>query len=290
GTVVLLLAAAGMAPAQLFTLDQQSLIRLTPKNPFARFEDGRPKVPDALLERLKALSVEDVWSVLPGKGYRNQYDGDWQKLHPERKLIGRVVTAQFMPLRPDVGDIIAAEGKQQGRYGGQNQWVIDRLQPGDVLVVDLFGKVENGTFMGNNLAVAIYTATGTGLIVDGGIRDTDGVFPVPMPIYFRGAHPTPIGEVMLTGFNVPVTIGKTTVMPGDVVLGDREGVYFIPPQFVEEIVTKGEETIIHDEWTQQMLRTGKYKSSDVYSTPHDPALKKQYEEYKLRRMKERGRP
>ena len=147
-TALVMLAAARMAPAQLFTLTEPELIRLTPKNPFGRFADGRPNVPGTLLDRLQPLSVEDVWSVLQAKGYRNQYAGDWQRLHPEKKLVGRVVTARFMPARPDLGDLIAAKGKTEGRFGGQNQWVIDRLKPGDVLVVDLFGKVEGGTFVG----------------------------------------------------------------------------------------------------------------------------------------------
>jgi 4-hydroxy-4-methyl-2-oxoglutarate aldolase len=280
---VLLWAAS--AHAQLFTLTKEQMLRFTSKNPFERFDDGRPKVPDSLLEKVRGLSVEEVWGVLPGKGYVSQYDGNFRILHPEKKMVGRVVTAQFMPIRPDINDIIASEGKANNRHGGQNQWVIDKLQPGDVIVVDLFGKSEGGTFVGDNLAVAVFAATkGGGMIVDGAIRDLEGIFPIDMPAYFRSVHPSAIRDVMLTGFNVPIRVGNTTVMPGDVVLGDRTGVYFIPPQFVKEIVDRAEETHIHDEWTKDKFKTGKYKSSELYSTPRDPALRKEYEEYKSKKL------
>jgi regulator of RNase E activity RraA len=276
---VALFLCAFAANAQVFTFTKEQMVKYTSKNPFDRFADGRPKVPDALLEKVKGLSVEEIWSVLPGKGYPNQFEGNWQMLHPGKKLVGRAVTAQFMPIRPDVGEPIAADAKDKGYQGSANQWVIDQLQPGDVVVVDLFGKLEGGTFVGDNLATAIFSATGKGMVIDGGIRDLEGIFPIDMAAYFRGVHPSAIANVMLTGLNVPIRIGNATVMPGDVVFGDRGGLYFIPPQFVDEIVKKAEVTHIHDEWTKKKFLTGKYKSSDVYSTPRDPALKKEYDEY-----------
>lgn len=267
--------------AQLFTLTKDDMIRLTAKNPFPRFEDGRPKVPDELIAKLKDLAAEDAWGVLNGKGFANQFAGDWRILHPGKKMVGRVVTAQFMPARPDLNELIVAGGKQKGYRGGQNQWVIDQLQPGDVMVVDLFGKNEGGTFVGDNLAYYIYQATKAGgLVVDGGIRDLEAISGVDLPAYFRHAHPSAIRDVMLTGFNVPVRIGNATVMPGDIALGDREGVYFLPPQFVQEIVTKGADTKIHDDWTKIKFREGKYKSSEIYGRPSRPDLVQEYEEYK----------
>jgi regulator of RNase E activity RraA len=241
-------------------------------------------VPDAILEKVKALSAEEVWAVLPGGGFRNQYEGNWRILHPNRKLVGRAVTAQFMPARPDIADIMEADAKAKGLRDNGNQRVLDLLQPGDVLVVDLFGKVEEGTIVGDNLATYIYATTGTGLVVDGAIRDLEGIQPIDMSVYCRGAHPTPIRNVMLTGINVPVRIGGATVMPGDVVFGDSEGVYFIPPQMVKPVVDKAAETHIHDEWTQMKFKSGKYKSTDIYPSPRDPALQKEYEEYKKEKL------
>ena len=279
--LVLVLVSAGCLSAQVFTFTRDQMIRYTSKSPFERFDDGRPKVPDALLEQVKQISAEDVWTVLGNRnaGFNNQYEGNWQILQPGKKLVGRAFTVQFMPARPDVNELIAADGKAKGYLGGQNQWVIDMLQPGDVVVVDLFGKVEGGTFAGDNLAFYIYEKTKTGFVVNGAVRDLEGIIPMGVPGYVRGVHPTPISNVMLTGVNVPVRIGDATVMPGDVVLGDREGVYFIPPQHVEEIVKRAQTTKIHDDWTKDKFRTGKYKSSDIYGSPRDPALQKEYKEY-----------
>jgi 4-hydroxy-4-methyl-2-oxoglutarate aldolase len=281
--ITLLAAAAG--DAQVFTFSRDQIIEYTAKNPFERFADGRPKVPDALLEKFNAMSVEEVWTILDRVGYKNQYEGHWQILHPEKKLIGRAVTAQFMPFRPDVNEVLESKAKVRGVRNG-NQYVLDMLGPGDVIVVDLFGKEEGGTFVGDNLATYVYQATKTGMVIDGSVRDLEGIFPIEMAAYFRGVHPTPIENVMLTGINVPIRIGGATVMPGDVVFGDREGVYFVPPHLVEQIVKNADELHIHDEWTQMMMKTGKYKSSEIYPSPKDPELKKQYEEYKRKRMEQ----
>lgn len=279
--IAALLSAA--LQAQIFTLSRDQMIEYTAKNPFERFSDGRPKVPDALLEKFKAMSIEEVWGTLDRLGYKNQYEGHWHILHPEKKLIGRALTAQFMPLRPDVNEALDAKAKaRNGR--NSNQYVIDMIGPGDVIVVDLFGKEEGGTFVGDNLATYIYQASKTGMVIDGSVRDLEGIFPIEMAAYFRSVHPTPISDVMLTGINVPIRIGGATVMPGDVVFGDREGVYFVPPHLVEQIVKSADEVHIHDEWTQMMMKTGKYKSSELYPTPKDPELKKQYEEFKKKRV------
>ncbi|HVO97715.1 MAG TPA: hypothetical protein VMT15_06590 [Bryobacteraceae bacterium] len=282
---LVLLGAAALLPAQVFQFSREQLIEYTPKNPYGRLADGRPQVPDALLKKFEAMSAEEVWTILDRVGYKNQYEGHWHILHPEKKLIGRALTAQFMPLRPDVNDVIEANANKQG-HRNSNQRVIDMLETGDVMVADLFGKEENGTFVGDNLATYIYQATKTGMVIDGAIRDLEGIFPIPMAAYFRGVHPTPIGQVMLTGVNVPIRIGNATVMPGDVVFGDREGVYFIPPHLVDQIVKNADELHIHDEWTQMMMKTGKYKSSDIYPSPKDPELKRQYEEFRKKRLTE----
>jgi regulator of RNase E activity RraA len=286
----LLLAAAALpSPAQVFTLTREQLMQYTSGNPFDRFPDGRPKVPDDLLEKARGLSIEEVWSVLPEKGFRHQFDGGWQIMHPEQKLVGRAVTVQFMPMRPDIADPMRAAAKQAGVDNiPPHQRVIDVLQPGDVLVVDLFGTIEGGTIVGDNLATAIWSASGMkgGLVVDGAIRDAEGIFPIGMPVYSRGVHPSAIdySRVMLTGVNIPVKIGGVTVMPGDVVFGDRGGLYFIPPQFMKEILTKADETHVHDEWTKGKFMSGRYKSSDLYSSPRIPELKKEYEEYKKQKL------
>ena len=284
---VAVLLLPSLAAAQLFTLTKEQLIELSAQNPFERFPDGRPKVPDDLIERARGLSAEEIWAVLPRKGFPNQYEDGFQILHPGTKLVGRAFTVQFMPVRPDVHDAIQAKAKAAGLERLSNQFAIDQLQPGDVLVVDLFGKKEGGTIVGDNLFYYIMKSTNSaGIVLDGSVRDLEGIAGMPMPAYFRHAHPTPIGNVMLTGINIPVRIGNVTVMPGDLVFGDREGVYFVPPALVTEILDRADETHIHDEWTKKKFDEGKYKSSEIYGSPRDPELKKEYDEYLKKRLEE----
>ena len=259
--------------------ENPDILKFTEHNPYGRFADGRPRVPDDLLDRIRELTSEEIWTTLSSIGYNNQFEGGWQILHPEKLLVGRAVTAQYMPLRPDMEEVIDREAAAKGMPKGLPQRVIDTLQPNDVVVVDLFGKITFGTFGGDNLHTAIWAATKTGFVVDGSIRDLSGVMKLDSAGYFRGATPTTYREVMLTGINVPVRIGGATVLPGDIVFGDREGVTFIPPHLAEEILKQAEITHIHDEWTKAKLLTGKYKSSELYPSPSDPALQREYEEY-----------
>src|SRR3954471_8324865 len=227
----LLLPAFGYA--QLYKLTKEQLTELTAKNPFERFPDGRPKVPDKLIERAKGMSVEEVFAILsqPNRGFRNQYEDGWQVLYPKKKMVGRAFTVQFMPSRSDLDAVVNAKGAIR------NQTAIDMLQPGDVLVVDLFGKGTDGTIVGDNLFYYMAkTAKCAGLVVDGAIRDLEGISEIDMPAYFRKAHPTALTNVTITGINVPVRIGNATVMPGDLVFGDSEGIYFVPPQLVQQVV------------------------------------------------------
>ena len=287
GVFVVTLLASTCAYAQLYTFSKQELIDYTAKSPYGRFADGRPKIPDAMIERARDLSSEEVWAGLHEEGFKNQYADGFQVLHPGKTMVGRAFTVQFMPLRADVDEVAKNKAKQRGLQDLANQTAIDMLQPGDVLVVDLFGKKVDGTIVGDNLFYYVLKATnGGGLVVDGSIRDLDGIAKIDMPGYFRSADPTPIGNVMLTGINVPIRVGGVTVMPGDLVVGDREGVYFIPPQFVKEVLDHADETHIHDEWTKKKFDEGKYKSSEIYGSPSDPKLQNEYREYLKKRLDE----
>jgi 4-hydroxy-4-methyl-2-oxoglutarate aldolase len=292
-TTILTLSACGMllltpiSRAQMITFSNQDLLDYTSKNPFGRLADGRPKVPDDLIERARGLSAEEIWAGLEDKKFSNQYADGFQVLHPAQTLVGRAFTVQFMPERSDLDSVAVAKAKARGIPRLTNQTAIDMLQPGDVLVVDLFGKKVDGTIVGDNLFYYVMKAThGGGLVVDGSVRDLDGISEIDMPAYFRSVDPTPIGNVMLTGINIPIRIGGVTVMPGDLVVGDREGVYFIPPQAVKDVLDRADETHIHDEWTKKKFDEGKYKSSEIYGSPSDPKLKQEYQEYLRKRLEE----
>ena len=269
------------APAwgRVFTMTREQLIKYTAKNPYERFPDGRPKVPDALLEKFQDMSSEEI--NMSRSGYPSQFVDGLHVLRPDKKLIGRAVTLQLMPTRPDIADVDAAEWEAQGNQRRRDhQNAIDLLQRGDVFVVDVFGSVAAGGVIGDNLAYYIMKTTGAGFVIDGAIRDLDGISPlVDLAGYYRGATPPAIHSVMVTGIDIPVRIGNTTVMPGDVVFGDREGVSFIPPHLVQGIIDEAQVTHIHDEWTKKKFDEGKYKSTEIYSRPRDPALLKEYQDY-----------
>ncbi len=245
--------------------DAARIAALTPANPFPRSADGRPRVPDDLLDRLKLVTNDEAWGVLErGHDYHFQFEGGWQHLHDDVTLVGRAVTAAFVPVRPDLNDVVEGVGRSEGRSGGQNTWIIDTLGPRDVLVVDLFGKIEDGTFIGDNLGTAVRARTGAGIVIDGGIRDFDRVDQLAdFPVYYRGAHPSAIKDVTLVQVNGPVRIGDATVMPGDAVLGTREGVTFIPPHLLQEVVERSEDTRQRDVFGKMRLAEGKYTSGEI---------------------------
>ncbi|HEX2186356.1 MAG TPA: RraA family protein [Chloroflexota bacterium] len=229
-----------------------------------RFPDGRPRVPDEILERMKLVTTEEAWGVLRRHDYHFQFAGGWLNMHPDRVLVGRAVTAVFMPTRPDIQTVIQEQGQAEGRVGGQNSWVIDTLVPGDVIVVDLFGKVKNGTFAGDNLGTSIHAKTGIGMVIDGGIRDVQRLYEIPdFAIFVRGLDPSAIAEVALMGINVPVRIGEVTILPGDVILGTREGLIAIPPHLAQEVVERSEDIRLRDEFGHQRLREGKYTPGEI---------------------------
>ena len=281
------------AKAQLWTWTKDQMVEYTKGWTGERFPDGRPKVPDQWLERAQDMSQEEV-SIPGGRGGGggySQYEGDWRVLHPELHMTGRAFTVSFMPARTDLDQIVIAKAREKGVQTFNNQYAMDMLQPGDIMVVDLYGKKEGGTIVGDNLFYYIMKTTrgntkNGGLVVDGSFRDLDGIADMLMPCYYRAVHPSAIGGATLAAINVPIRVGNVTVMPGDLVMGDKEGVSFIPPQNAEAILNSADRLHIHDEWTRKKFDEGKYKSSEIYSSPKDPALVKEYQEYLTKKLAE----
>jgi 4-hydroxy-4-methyl-2-oxoglutarate aldolase len=230
-----------------------------------RLDDGRPKVSDDLVERMKLVTNDEAWAVLErGHGYHFQFEGNWLNVHPDVVLSGRAVTAVMVPHRPDLHKVVERIGREEGRGGSQNTWVIDSLQPNDVLVVDLFGKIHDGTFVGDNLSTAARARTGTGIVIDGGIRDYERILELAdFAVFCRGVDPSAIANVTLIGVNGPIRIGHATVMPGDIVLGTREGVTFVPPHLAEGVVLHSEDTRQRDVFGKQRLAEQKYTSGEI---------------------------
>ena len=233
-----------------------------------RLADGRPKVSDAILERLKNISIEEAWGVLRNKGYQNQFESGWEIINPDQPMTGRVVTAQYMPMRPDLEKYVKAQGKAEGRtqQGGTNSWPIDVLVDGDVYVADSYGKIADGTLIGDNLGNSIYSKSKRGVIFNGSVRDQEGLEEIKgFNGWIKGQDPSFIFQMSLVSINAPIRIGRATVLPGDVVLAKKYGVIFIPAHLVEDLVITSEVTALRDEFGHLRLKEGKYKPGQIDS-------------------------
>jgi regulator of RNase E activity RraA len=272
GLFLFLLALTSNIYAQQISKDE--LLFLTSEWKGERFEDGRPKVSDELLQRLKLATLEEAWAVLKGQNYKYQYEGDWLTINPDSVLVGRAVTATFMPGRPDIHRVIDDKGhNRDGRIKSQNSWTIDLLVKGDVYVVDQFEAQVDGPTVGDNLGNSIFAKTGNGIIYNGALRDVNGLKEIPgFTSYFKSYHPShhlnnPDGALntTLVGINQPTRIGMATVMPGDAVLGRDGGVIFIPPHLLEKVVKTSEIVRLRDIFGHKRLREQKYTPGEIDS-------------------------
>jgi 4-hydroxy-4-methyl-2-oxoglutarate aldolase len=246
------------------TISREQMVFLTAEWKGERFPDGRPKVPDELLTRMRKVSIEEAWGVLRSHGYGSQFEGDWKTIHSDVPVIGRALTAQYLPARPELATRILRRGHEEGRVGAMNSWPIDALQPGDVYVADGFGKIHEGTLIGDNLGNAIFAKSHNGVVFDGSVRDLAGLSEINgFNAFVKGWDPTAIRDMMLIGLNTPVRIGHVTVLPGDVVLAKREGVIFIPAQFAQEVVEQAERIMLRDLFGHQRLREGAYTPGQI---------------------------
>ena len=257
-------ASLCMTQALCQTIPREELAYLTADWKGERFPDGRPRVPDALVERAKRIGIEEAWQILNNEGYRNQYEGGWKMVHDEVPVVGRVVTARYIPSRPDLERQIKAKGKADGRKGNTNAWPIEVLQKGDVYVAEAFGKIAQGTLIGDNLGTSIFQKTGNGVIFDGAARDLSGLARIPgFNAFVRDFHPSFLEEVVLAGLNTPIRIGKAVVMPGDLVISEREGVLFIPAHMAEYVIGNAEFIAVRDRFSKDMLKSGRYNAGQI---------------------------
>ena len=282
----LLLAAALAAHSQPGVFDRQQLIKYTPDWKGERFPDGRPKVPDSILKRMRDVTLEEAWAVLRNSGFNFQYEDGWLAIHPGKILVGRALTAQWLPGRPDIHKVIDEQGKKDGRIGAHNAWPVDMLQKGDVYVCDHFGLKQNGPSIGDNVGNAIYAKSGNGIVYEGAIRDINGLndmenFVSFVRTYDPSHHYSSLGANLnstMIGINTPIRIGRATVMPGDVVLGRDGGVVFIPPQLAERVVKTSEVVRLRDMFGHLRLKEGKYTAGQI-DTRWTDAIEKDFSQW-----------
>ncbi len=262
----LLTLSVSPADAQSVTPSESELEFYTREYEGDRYPTGRPKIPDDVLDRMEKVSIEQAWGVLREHGYHNQFAGDWKKIHEGEPIVGRALTAQYMPSSPGLEERLAEKGRGNGHEGPTNTWPIEMLEQGDVYVADGYGKIDGGTLIGDNLGTAIYANSGNGVVFNGSLRDLEGLEEIDgFNAFVKDWHPSFIQEMMLAGINKPIRIGEATVLPGDVVLAKREGVIFIPAQFAREVVRDAELTILRNRFGQQRLREGTYTSGQIDS-------------------------
>ena len=245
---------------------KEDIIQLTVKWDGERFPDGRPRVSDEDLEEIRHLTLEEVWQPMFMKGYLNQFEEKLKRLHEDKtKLVGRAVTCSFMPARPDLEEAVKKIGASEGRKGTCNQWVIDTLVEGDVVVADMYDKIYEGTFVGGNLSTAIKNRTKTGgAVVWGGIRDLEQIEGIEgLQVYYRGVDPTPIKDFVMTSFNSMTKIGGAVCLPGDVVFGYGGGVIFIPSHMVKEVIEFARKMHVKDIFGFEMIKLGVYTTADI---------------------------
>jgi regulator of RNase E activity RraA len=270
---VVLLGIAPHAKAQQEFFTREDVIKYTPDWKGDRFPDGRPKVPDEILDRMKNVTLEEAWATLQGAGFMHQYEDGWLSIHPDKVLVGRALTAVWMPGRPDIQKVIEEQGKEAHRIGAMNAWPVDMLQPRDVYVADHFGLKVDGPSIGDNVGNAIYAKSGNGIVYNGAVRDINGLNELPNFVSFvRSYDPShhfgslSSGRLLnstMVSINGPTRIGHATVMPGDVILGRNGGVIFIPPQLAEKVVDQSERTRLRDTFGHQRLEEKKYTAGQI---------------------------
>lgn len=259
-TIIFVISSTSFAQ----TMAKDELVFLTSEWKGERFADGRPKISDTLVSRAKNIGIEEAWTVLRNEGYHNQFERNWKMVHDDVKVVGRVLTAQFMPSRPDIEKNIRERGKNQGRVGNTNAWPIDMLTKGDVYVADCFGKVSQGTLIGDNLGNSIYAKSGNGVIFDGGARDLQGLKDIKgFNAFVRDFDPSYLEGVVLMGLNTPIRIGNAIVLPGDLVISEKEGILFIPAHLAEKVITTAEFIGLRDKFGHAMLKSGRYSPGEI---------------------------
>lgn len=265
-SVLLLLLSIVFTPSLIAqTISKEEMIFLTSAWKGDRFADGRPKIPDTLLERAKRIMIDDAWTVLKNEGYLNQFEGGWKTVN-DTLMTGRAVTAMYMPSRPDVEKNIKDRGAKQGRKGNTNSWPIDVLTKGDLYVADAFGKISGGGIMGATLANSIYSKSGNGVVFDGAARDWQEIKNIKgFNAFVRDFHPSFTEQMVLMGLNTPIRMGNAVVLPGDLVIATREGVLFVPAHLAEEVVSTSEFVIRKDQFGFETVRSGKYSTGEIDS-------------------------
>ncbi len=281
----LVLVLAGLSinssvSAQPLSLTKEEMVMYTPLWKGERFPDGRPKVSDDIIARMKYVTITEAWGSLQGMTdteaaagggtgfrratYTNQYYGGFKQMFNDVTICGRAATIQFMPFRPDVNQVINEQGKLNGKTAAQFTWGIDQLNKGDVYVANVCEGFLDASHVGDNMGTTIWTRSGNGAIIRGTVRDTEGNMSMEgFNMFVRDFRPESNASNMVIGINGPIQIGYVAVMPGDVVLAKFEGVIFIPAHLAEQVVVSSEESRMRDVFAHAGVKEGRFTAAQA---------------------------
>ncbi len=250
-----------------YDLTPEELTRFTSSWTGERDSAGRPYVADSVLDTLaRYVSIPFAWEMLKNEGYVRQTLHGYSSTCPDQVMVGRAATAVYLPLRPDIRELLMEAGHADGEMGDMVSWPIERLQPRDVYVADVFGKVEYGAIIGERLSSAIFARTGNGVVHYASVRDIDGIRSIQgFNAFYKGVHPSHASPqtVNLMGVNCPIRMEGVCVMPGDVVLAKEDCILFIPPQFAEMLALRGAVVHYMDAFAIQRMREGRYRPGAI---------------------------
>jgi len=224
-----------------------------------------------LFEKLSRVSIEGIWSQLTAKGYEHCFINELEPIHPDRRLVGRARTIRYLPTRPDVREKIYSGRKQL------NYISAEEAEPGDVLVFDSGGDTRSAV-SGDVTTTRFLVRGGAGMIIDGGMRDVPELAGMPMQVFMRRGQAAAVSpNLMSVDYQVPVRIGNVTVIPGDILLGDRHGILVIPSALAGEMVDKALANDALHEFQRKLLLEGR----SIYGVyPPNDEVRKEFEQYK----------
>lgn len=226
----------------------------------------------ALFGRLMRVGLEAAWSAVTQEGYPLCFINELTPLHTDRRMVGRARTARYLPNRKDLREKIYAAGPQL------NYRTAEESQPGDVLVFDAGGE-RNSTVSGAMVTTRFLVRGGAGVLVDGCMRDLPDLAAMPANFYLRCGHASSVSPLMMSvDYQVPVRIGGVTIVPGDLLVGERHGVLVIPAAIVDKVLEKAMAHDEQEEFQRTLLLRGE-PIYGVYPTLND-ANRKKFEEWR----------
>ncbi len=238
-----------------------------------------PVLPDDLRSLFSRASTATIWTQLYRRGFRSLFMRDVRPLRADQRLVGRARTLRYLPAREDLLQQLEREPEQNPQ-----RLAIEAIEPGDVLVIEARGETGAGV-LGDILAARVVARGGVGIVTDGAFRDTPGIAALPLAAYARGSHAGLSQSLhVAVAWDVPIACGGVTVLPGDVIVGDGEGVMVVPRAVAAEVAEAAAEQELLEAFLLERVRSG----APLRGTyPPDDETKRLFESWK-RRQRERS--